>query len=51
MEPIGERTHRAAEVVITPHLGGRAFECDVNAVANAERIARGKEPLWVVNSV
>lgn len=42
-------------VVITPHLGGRAVECRINAtrnaVANAERIARGEEPLWVVNPV
>lgn len=42
-------------VVITPHLGGRAVECRVNAlrnaVANAERIARGEEPLWVVDPV
>lgn len=42
-------------VVITPHLGGRAVECGVNAtrnaVANAERIARGEEPLWVVDPV
>ena len=42
-------------VVITPHLGGRAVECSVNAtrnaVVNAERIARGEEPLWVVDPV
>ena len=42
-------------VVITPHLGGRAVECGVNAarnaVANAERIARGEQPLWVVGPV
>jgi len=42
-------------VVITPHLGGRALECGVNAtrnaIANAERIARGEEPLWVVDPV
>ena len=42
-------------VVITPHLGGRAVECGVNAtrnaVANAERVARGEEPQWVVDPV
>lgn len=41
--------------MITPHLGGRAVECGINAtrnaVVNAERVARGEEPLWVVNPV
>ena len=42
-------------VVITPHQGGRAIECDTNtlanALANAERIARGEDPMWVVDPV
>ena len=42
-------------VVITPHQGARAIESErnatLNAVENAERIAQGKEPLWVVHPV
>ena len=51
IDPASELT-TLPNVVITPHLGGRAVECGVNAarnaVANAARIARGEEPLWVV---
>ncbi len=42
-------------VVLTPHLGGRALQNDVNAtrnaVENAERIAQGLVPKWVVDPV
>lgn len=42
-------------VVLTPHLGSRAVESTVsvtrNAVENAERIARGEPPEWVVEPV
>lgn len=42
-------------VVLTPHLGSRAVESDVNvtrnAVENAERVARGEPPEWVVDPV
>lgn len=42
-------------VVITPHQGARAIESQwnavLNAVENAERIARGEEPLWIVDPV
>ena len=42
-------------VVVTPHGAGRAEESAVNAtrnaVANADRVARGEEPLWVVEPV
>ena len=57
VEPIdpGSELISLPNVVITPHLGGRAVECGVNAVrnavANAERIAKGEEPLWVVDPV
>lgn len=57
VEPIdpGSELITLPNVVITPHLGGRAVECGINAtrnaVVNAERVARGEEPLWVVNPV
>jgi phosphoglycerate dehydrogenase-like enzyme len=42
-------------VVITPHLGAITIESEwnatLNAVENAERIARGDNPLWVVDPV
>ena len=42
-------------VVLTPHLGARAVESQVNAtrnaVENAERVARGEPPHWVVDPV
>ena len=42
-------------VVITPHQGARVIQsewnADLNAVKNAERIAQGLEPLWVVDPV
>jgi phosphoglycerate dehydrogenase-like enzyme len=42
-------------VVITPHQGARVIQsewnADLNAVENAERIARGLEPYWVVDPV
>ena len=57
VEPIDPDSEliRLPNVVITPHLGGRAIQCEENAtrnaLANAERIARGEEPLWVVEPV
>ena len=42
-------------VVITPHQGARVIQsqwnADLNAVENAERIARGEAPDWVVDPV
>ena len=42
-------------VVLTPHLGARAVESQVNAtrnaVENADRVARGEPPHWVVDPV
>ncbi len=42
-------------VVITPHNGTKVIQSEwnthINAVANAERVARGLEPEWVVNPV
>lgn len=42
-------------VVLTPHMGGRSEEASANttrnAAANADRVARGEEPLWVVDPV
>lgn len=42
-------------VVITPHLGAITIESEwnatLNAVENAERVARGDDPLWVVDPV
>ncbi len=42
-------------VVITPHQGARVIQsewnADLNAVENAERIASGLEPYWVVDPV
>ena len=42
-------------VVITPHQGARVIQsqwnADLNAVENAERIARGETPDWVVDPV
>jgi len=42
-------------VVITPHLAGRAFESELNAaeytVTNAARLARGERPEWIVPPV
>ncbi|HJN49983.1 MAG: NAD(P)-dependent oxidoreductase [Pseudomonadales bacterium] len=40
-------------VAITPHLGARSLDsernADLNVLQNAERVARGEEPLWVVD--
>ena len=42
-------------VVLTPHLGARAIESQINAtrnaVDNACRVARGEDPDWVVDPV
>ena len=42
-------------VVITPHQGARVIQsewnADLNAVENAERVAGGLEPYWVVDPV
>lgn len=42
-------------VVITPHQGARVIQsqwnANLNAVENAERIAQGLEPFWVVDPV
>ena len=42
-------------VVLTPHLGARAVESEVNAtrnaVENADRVARGETAYWVVDPV
>ncbi|MSQ92710.1 MAG: hypothetical protein EXR87_07260 [Gammaproteobacteria bacterium] len=42
-------------VVITPHQGARVIQSEwnavLNAVENAERVARGLEPNWVVDPV
>ena len=42
-------------VVLTPHLGARAIQSEINAtrnaVDNALRIARGEDPDWIVDPV
>ena len=42
-------------VVVTPHMATRALESEKNAtanvIANAARVARGEEPLWLVPPV
>lgn len=42
-------------VVLTPHLGARAIESQINAtrnaVDNACRVARGEDPEWIVDPV
>jgi phosphoglycerate dehydrogenase-like enzyme len=42
-------------VVITPHQGARVIQsewnADLNAIENAERVAQGLEPYWVVDPV
>jgi phosphoglycerate dehydrogenase-like enzyme len=46
---------KMANVVITPHQGARVIQsewnADLNAVENAERVATGLPPLWVVDPV
>ncbi len=57
IEPIdpGNPLITMPNVVITPHQGARVIQsewnADLNAVENAERIAQGLEPLWVVDPV
>ena len=42
-------------VVVTPHMAGRAIESEYNAaentIANAARVARGEQPEWIVPPV
>lgn len=46
---------RLPNVVITPHQGARVIQsewnADLNAVENAERVASGLEPYWIVDPV
>ena len=57
VEPIdpGSPLINLPNVVITPHQGARTIDsqrnADLNVVRNSERIARGEEPLWVVEPV
>ena len=57
VEPIDPASEllKLPNVVVTPHQGGRSVECDLNAIhnalANAERVARGEDPLWLVEPV
>lgn len=57
VEPIEEDNDLPSlpNVVVTPHMATRALESEHNAVANvianAARVARGEDPLWVVPPV
>lgn len=57
VEPIEEDNDLPSlpNVVVTPHMATRALESEHNAVANvianAARVARGEQPLWVVPPV
>ena len=57
VEPIEEGNDLPSlpNVVVTPHMATRALESEHNAVANvianAARVARGEQPLWVVPPV
>ena len=52
---MGSELLNLPNVVITPHLATKAIQsewnADANVVANAERIARGEAPEWVVAPV
>ena len=52
---MGSELLNLPNVVITPHLATKAIQsewnADANVVANAERIARGEVPEWVVAPV
>lgn len=57
VEPIEEGNDLPSlpNVVVTPHMATRALESEHNAVANvianAARVARGEQPLWIVPPV
>ena len=57
VEPIeeGNELPSLPNVVVTPHMATRALESEHNAVANvianAARVARGEQPLWIVPPV
>ena len=53
--PLDNPLNTMPNVVITPHLATRVIQsewnADMNAVENAERIAQGLEPKWIVDPV